>query len=108
MQATRALFQHSLRLTLFTHDHCSLCHSVKSVMSRVWDRRQFDYREIDILAPENGRWKKVYEMDIPVVHIDRTATLRTQHDETTASARKLKHRFTEEQLEKVMDEVEQL
>jgi hypothetical protein len=35
------------------------------------------------------------------VHVDRA-----QHGETTAAARKLKHRFTEEQLEKVMDDVE--
>lgn len=69
MRATRALLQHTLRLTLFTHDHCSLCHSVKGVMSRVWDRRHFDYREVDILAPENSRWKKLYEMDIPVVSV---------------------------------------
>ena len=40
------------------------------------------------------------------VHIDRTAFLATQNGETTAAARKLKHRFTEEQLEKAMNEVE--
>lgn len=56
------------------------------------------------------------------VHIDRTAALATKHGETTAAARKLKHRFTEQvrkratvfdfdikrlqELEKAMDEVE--
>lgn len=67
MRATTRLLQHTLRLTLFTHEHCSLCVDVKSVMSRVWDRRHFDYKEIDILASENSKWKKLYEFDIPVV-----------------------------------------
>lgn len=49
------------------------------------------------LSPRLTRWQ---------VHVDRTATLATQNGETTAAARKLKHRFTEQQLEKVMDEVE--
>ncbi|KAM3418991.1 Glutaredoxin-like protein [Cercospora zeina] len=71
-------------------------------MSRVWDRRAFEYREVDILADEHTRWKELYVHDIPVVHVDRTA----QHGDTTAAARKLKHRFTEQQLEKVMDDVE--
>ena len=67
MRAASRLLQHSLRLTLFTHEHCGLCVDVKAVMSRVWDRRHFEYKEIDILAPENGRWKQLYEFDIPVV-----------------------------------------
>ncbi|KAF2211469.1 hypothetical protein CERZMDRAFT_43334 [Cercospora zeae-maydis SCOH1-5] len=106
MRAASRLLQHSLRLTLFTHDRCSLCVDAKGVMSRVWDRRHFEYREVDILADENARWNELYVHDIPVVHVDRTSTLATQHGETTAAARKLKHRFTEQQLEKVMDEVE--
>lgn len=59
--------QHSLRLTLFTHDRCSLCDSVKGVMSKVWDRRHFEYKEVDILAPENKQWMSLYELEIPVV-----------------------------------------
>ncbi|CAK3959260.1 Hypothetical predicted protein [Lecanosticta acicola] len=75
-------------------------------MSRVWDRRHFEYGEVDILAPENKGWKHLYEFDIPVVHIDRTAALATRDGQTTAAARKLKHRFTEAELERAMDEVE--
>jgi hypothetical protein len=41
------------------------------------------------------------------VHIDRTATIEAQEGQTTAAARKLKHRFTETELEKAMDEVEE-
>lgn len=67
MQATSRLAQLILRLTLFTHDHCSLCVPVKEAMSRVWDRRHFEYREVDIHDPKNSKWKSLYEFDIPVV-----------------------------------------
>ncbi|EMF16864.1 uncharacterized protein SEPMUDRAFT_137601 [Sphaerulina musiva SO2202] len=103
MRAASRLLQHSLRLTFFTHEHCTLCQPVKDVMSTVWDRRPFGYEEIDILAPENNKWKQLYEFDIPVLHVDRTSS---SNGTTTAAARKLKHRWTQEQLEKVMDEVE--
>ncbi|KAF2171972.1 hypothetical protein M409DRAFT_18203 [Zasmidium cellare ATCC 36951] len=76
-------------------------------MSRVWDRRHFEYREVDILDPKNSKWKSLYEFDIPVVHVDRTAALASNNGgETTAAARKLKHRLTEAEVEKAMDEVE--
>lgn len=67
MKPTPRLLQHALRLTLFTHEHCSLCVNVKDVMAKVWDRRHFEYGEVDILAPENQKWKSLYEFDIPVV-----------------------------------------
>lgn len=38
-------------------------------MSRVWDRRHFEYREIDILDAKNAQWKSLYEFDIPVVRL---------------------------------------
>ena len=73
MKPTPRLLQHALRLTLFTHEHCSLCVNVKDVMAKVWDRRHFEYGEVDILAPENQKWKSLYEFDIPVVSLPITA-----------------------------------
>lgn len=67
MQPTLRLFQHSLRLTFFTHEHCSLCGPAKLAISKVWDTRPFDYDEIDILARENEKWRQLYQNDIPVV-----------------------------------------
>lgn len=67
MRPTSRLLQHALRLTLFTHENCSLCVDVKEVMARVWDRRPFNYSEVDIHAPENQKWRSLYEFDIPVV-----------------------------------------
>lgn len=47
------------------------------------------------------------KVDGSKVHIDRTSTLTSSTDgETTAAARKLKHRLTDVELEKAMDEVE--
>jgi hypothetical protein len=74
---------------------------VKAVMSKVWDRRHFEYSEVDIHASENRKWRHLYEFDIPVVHVERSGM-----GDTLAAARKLKHRFTEGELEKVMDKVE--
>lgn len=76
MKPTPKLLQHALRLTLFTHEHCSLCVNVKDVMAKVWDRRHFEYGEVDILAPENQKWKSLYEFDIPVVSSSVNAVLR--------------------------------
>ncbi|KJY00036.1 glutaredoxin domain containing protein [Zymoseptoria brevis] len=106
MRPSTKMLQHSLRLTLFTHDTCSLCVDAQAVMSKVWDRRRFEYTEVNIKAPDQTKWRHLYEFDIPVVHIDRTATLASTHGQTTAAAAKLKHRFNEAELEKAMDEVE--
>ena len=43
--------QWSLRHTLFIRQNCSLCTDAKEVMSKVWDRRPFEYTEIDVMAP---------------------------------------------------------
>lgn len=59
--------QHSLRLTFFTRPNCSLCTDAKRVLSNVWDRRPFAYREIDVMTPGNEQWKESYEFDTPVV-----------------------------------------
>jgi hypothetical protein len=40
------------------------------------------------------------------VHVDRIAALSASEGETTAAAQKLMHRFTEGEVEKVMDAVE--
>ena len=59
--------QWSLRHTLFIRQNCSLCTDAKEVMSKVWDRRPFEYTEIDVMAPGQTKWKNLYEFDTPVV-----------------------------------------
>jgi len=61
--------QWSLRHTLFIRQNCSLCTDAKEVMSKVWDRRPFEYTEIDVMAPGQTKWKNLYEFDTPVVSV---------------------------------------
>lgn len=122
MRATAFLRQQwNLRLTLFIRQNCSLCTDAKDVMSKVWDRRPFEYTEIDVMAAKQEKWKNLYEFDTPVVsvkvvfpmflwltrntqvHVDKVRE-NSQHFETTHQAGKLMHRFNEQQLEKLMDE----
>lgn len=35
----------------------------------MWDKRHFDYKEIDVMKPEEKRWRDLYEFDTPVVCI---------------------------------------
>lgn len=66
MRATTRFLQ-SCRITLFTRENCGLCTQAKSVLSDVWDRRPFVYKEIDIVKPESKPWRDLYEFDVPVV-----------------------------------------
>lgn len=68
MRASAILRQQwNLRLTLFIRQNCSLCTDAKDVMSKVWDRRPFEYTEIDVMAAKQEKWKNLYEFDTPVV-----------------------------------------
>lgn len=68
MRITDRLLQHACRITLFTRENCGLCTQAKSVLSDVWDRRPFEYREVDIIKSQQiPRWRDLYEFDVPVV-----------------------------------------
>lgn len=58
---------HQCRITLFTRANCSLCTNAKQTLSTVWDKRPFDYKEIDVMQLEERKWKDLYEFDTPVV-----------------------------------------
>ena len=106
------------RITFFTRTPCGLCDTAKAVVHNVRSQRAFQYQEINVMDPGQERWKSVYEYDTPVViirlmgtyiegvpessqiHIDQVA------QETTTSSPKLMHRFKEEDVVKLMDEVE--
>jgi hypothetical protein len=51
------------------------------------------------MAPENTQWKDVYEFDVPVLHVQ-------SPQRTTQEPRKLFHRFTEQEVEQVIDQAE--
>ncbi|CAH0048039.1 unnamed protein product [Clonostachys solani] len=131
MFATRRLLQ-SCRITLFTRPSCGMCDQAKESLSKVWDARPFAYVEENIDV-KGSKWRDLYDFDVPVVsfivsihtrraigfaanasssefptsqiHISKSTS--PSEDVTTASkAVKLMHRFTPEQVQTKMDEVE--
>lgn len=66
MFATRRLLQ-SCRITFFTRETCGLCTQAKGVLSDVWDKRPFEYKEVNVEKPEAKAWRDLYDFDVPVV-----------------------------------------
>ncbi|KAL2154215.1 hypothetical protein VTH82DRAFT_2891 [Thermothelomyces myriococcoides] len=104
MRATSRLL-HSCRITLFTRPTCGLCTQARSVLSDVWDRRPFDFQEIDIIKPESKNWRDLYDFDVPVIHISK-ASSPLENPKLASKAVKLMHRFTAEEVMAKMDFVE--
>lgn len=69
-------------MTLFIRQNCSLCTDAKDVMSKVWDRRPFEYTEIDVMAAGQTKWKNLYEFDTPVVRLLKCISMRNNADLT--------------------------
>jgi glutaredoxin len=68
MRPTSSLLQQwVLRLTFFTRPNCGLCTEAKEVMQKVWERRPFEYTEINVMSSQHAKWKALYEFDTPVV-----------------------------------------
>ncbi|KAF2667502.1 hypothetical protein BT63DRAFT_415062 [Microthyrium microscopicum] len=91
-----------LRITLFTREHCSLCTQAKFVLDKVQTRNPFQYAQFDVMKSGNEKWR-IYEFDVPVIHIEK-ANGPTPW-ETSENAKKLMHRFSQEDVEAAMDEV---
>lgn len=69
MFPTLALRNFACRITLFTRSNCSLCSDAKQVLSNVWDKRPFEYDEINVMEQSQEKWKDMYEFDTPVVSL---------------------------------------
>ncbi|KAF2706775.1 hypothetical protein K504DRAFT_459195, partial [Pleomassaria siparia CBS 279.74] len=91
------------RITFFTRTPCSLCDTAKTVVQNVKTKTPFEYTEIDVMEPGQEKWKGVYEFDTPVIHVEK---LGAQHMDTVKEARKLMHRFNEEDVVKLIEEAE--
>lgn len=64
------------------------------------------------MDPQNLKWKNVYEFDVPVLHAQRvvssnkpTARDAQNENESLSEPKKLFHRFTEQEIENVIDQV---
>lgn len=87
-------------MTFFTRANCSLCDTAKHNVNQLLKRKPLPYSEIDVMATGNKMWKDIYEFDTPVLHVQRA-------DEGDASQpKKLFHRFSEQDVEKMVGEVE--
>jgi glutaredoxin len=72
---TQAAVSQALRITLFSRRNCSLCTAARVVLDGVQQRRKFEFYQIDVMAPENSKWK-LYEFDVPVVRVEICSNLR--------------------------------
>ncbi|OJJ49769.1 hypothetical protein ASPZODRAFT_128298 [Penicilliopsis zonata CBS 506.65] len=103
MIPTRALFSQPARVILFTRAGCGLCDTAKRAVLQLHQRRPFDYSELDIMTPANKAWKDVYEFDVPVLHVESGNAA-----SGALEPKKLFHRFTEQEVESLVDEAEKI
>jgi len=105
MRTTNRLLNLACRITLFQREGCGLCTQARSVLSEVWDKRPFAYTQVDIMKPESKSWRDMYDFDVPVIHISKSQQPE-EDPKLSSKAVKLMHRFTPEQVQAKMDEVE--
>ena len=94
----------AVRVTLFTRPGCGLCDAAKHTVAQMQMRRPFDYSEVDIMAPRNRQWKDIYDFDMPVPHVQSVQSRKGQTE--LSDPKKLFHRFTEQEVEQLVDEAE--
>lgn len=75
------------------------------VLSDVWDKRPFVFREIDIIKHDSEAWRNLYEFDVPVIHISK-AQNPDEDPKLSSKAVKLMHRFSQDEVTAKMDTVE--
>ena len=85
MRSTAFLLKQCVRVTMFSRKNCSLCDEGKEVLSKVWNKKPFEYSEVDVMAKKQEKWKALYEFDVPVVSCDSIPNQYAQLNE---------HRFT--------------
>lgn len=56
------------RLTLFTKDPCQLCDELKVELEPFYNK--LELTSVDITAPGNERWRKLYQYEIPVLFLE--------------------------------------
>lgn len=106
MRPSTVLRMYSARLTLFTKADCGLCDTAKARLAQVQKRRAVEYSEVDIMSKENHNWFNMYAFDVPVLHVSRVMHTYSKPD-IVSEEKKLMHRFTEEEVEALIDEAEQ-
>jgi glutaredoxin len=114
MHATRRLLSSLPRLpvhvTFFSRASCALCHNARNVLAAAWEKRPFEYVEIDVMTTQDTKWKDAYEFDVPVIHVVPTVGEGKALGEVGEGkeGRKLMHRFSTEEVVSVLEEVAKL
>lgn len=123
MRPTVRLLQSKVLLTLFTRQNCSLCDTAKSVIQNVRMKKNLDFLQVDVMAPDQAQWRLLYELDVPVVRapfplynlaqLNSMPKLHVQcvfplYSKVPApqNVLKLMHRFDERKVEELIDEAE--
>ncbi|KAE8325480.1 hypothetical protein BDV39DRAFT_178515 [Aspergillus sergii] len=106
MFPTAASLSQAVRVTLFTRVGCGLCDTAKHAVTQLHKRRPFEYSELDIMVPTNKPWKDVYEFDVPVLHVQSVKGQLENGEADLSDPKKLFHRFTEQEVETLVDEAE--
>ena len=96
---------YSARLTLFTRSNCSLCEVAKSKIAEFQKMRTVEYNEVDVMAADQKLWRRLYQYDTPVLHVERVFNTYSKPSVMT-EAKKLWHRFSVEDIEKLVNEAE--
>ncbi len=78
----------------------------KEKLVEVCNKRTVEYTEIDIMADGQKKWRDCYEFDVPVLHVERVMHTYSKPNIVT-EAKKLMHRFSVQDVEKLVDEAEQ-
>jgi len=68
------------RLTLFTGPFCSLCDVAKEELVKVRVQSPFHLQLVDIQDPGQDKWKRLYQYDIPVLHLEEKMIMKHRVD----------------------------
>ena len=96
---------YTARLTLFTRSNCSLCEVAKSKIAEFQKKRTVEYNEVDVMAADQKPWRRLYQYETPVLHVERVFHTPSKPSVMT-EAKKLWHRFSVEDIEKLVNEAE--
>lgn len=107
MRVTLSFWTQASRITFFTSPNCSLCNTAKAVVKNVQARRQFEYVEINIRENGQEQWMNKYAFDTPVIHVEASRDPVDLGSDSVPAGQKLMHRFTEDQVEGLLNKVSQ-
>ncbi|CCX06527.1 hypothetical protein FPQ18DRAFT_396640 [Pyronema domesticum] len=96
-----------VHLTFFSRASCALCTNARQILAQAWERRPFEYVEIDVMTTPEKKWKDAYEFDVPVIHVVPTIGKEAMGD-ITEEGKKLMHRFSVDEVTSVLEEVAKL